>query len=95
MSNERPWVEPMKAEYDHLEQEIGRMAQFIETTSYKGMDPEYRVVVASQFMAMCSYLSCLGHRLLLDGAAEEAPATEMEEPPVAPNGIPEVAEEGC
>lgn len=52
-------------EADELEEKVDNLGRFIETAEYRALDMDHRVVLGSQLMAMCSYLSCLNHRILL------------------------------
>ena len=58
-------LDKLNLEADELEAKINKLGQFIETAEYKALDMDHRVVLGTQLMAMCSYLSCLNHRILL------------------------------
>lgn len=55
----------LNLEADELEAKVDELGLFIESAEYKALDMDYRVVLGTRLMAMCSYLSCLNHEILL------------------------------
>lgn len=55
----------LNTEADELEAKINALGLFIESAEYRALNMDHRVVLASRLMAMCSYLSCLNHEILL------------------------------
>lgn len=76
----------LNAEADELEAKIDKLGLFIETAEYRALDMDYRVVLGTRLMAMCSYLSCLNHEILLLNHTSPQGNTD---------GLTESAEEGC
>ena len=58
-------LDRLNLEAFELEAKVNELGLFIESAEYKALDMDHRVVLGSQLMAMCSYLSCLNHRILL------------------------------
>lgn len=75
----------LNTEADELEAKIDKLGLFIETAEYRALDMDYRVVLGTRLVAMCSYLSCLNHEILLLNHKEGDQDGISEEP----------AEEGC
>lgn len=81
------WLDRVKIEAEDLSAKVDKLGAFIEGEAYRALNMDHRVVLGTQLMAMCSYLACLKHRILL----AEPKSTEGEN-----NGISEEsAEAGC
>jgi hypothetical protein len=59
------WLERVKIEAEELETKVNKLGAFIEGEAYRALNMDHRVVLGTQLMAMCSYLACLKHRMLL------------------------------
>lgn len=80
-------LEKLNLEADELEAKVNELGLFIESAEYKALGMDYRVVLGTRLMAMCSYLSCLNHEiLLLNPTPMEGEQDDVSEEP---------AEEGC
>ena len=78
----------LSAEAGELEAKINKLGLFIETAEYRALNMDYRVVLGTRLMAMCSYLSCLNHEILLLNHTSDSQETT--------DGITdETTEEGC
>ena len=58
-------LDRLNLEAFELEAKVNELGLFIESAEYKALDMDHRVVLGSQLMAMCSYLSALKCRILL------------------------------
>lgn len=80
------WLDRVKIEAEDLEANVDKLGKFIDSAGYRALGMDHRILLTSQLMAQCSYLSCLKHRILL----AEKPTEGKED------GIPEEpAETGC